>query len=83
MPDIQLDQLRDAGNRCDVFIMQAVTGIDDEADFGPIARSLGNTRQFRRLRSAARVCETAGMQLDDRRRHGLGSIELRRVGVDE
>jgi hypothetical protein len=81
--DIELDDLFDFGNRCDVAIMESMACIDDEADIVAIMGSARDALELLFLLFAPGIRVTARMQFDDGRTGSNCRIELCRLGIDK
>ena len=84
VPDVELDDLGNRGDRLHVLIVQAVPGVHLEPEAGGVARGVAQSLAARAPAAAPRgICVSAGMQLDGRRTDPHGRFELRRIRIHE
>ncbi len=67
MADVQFDDFRDRGDRLDVVVVEAMTGIHRQAQRGRRFRRAAQPLEFARARRPRGLGIGAGMQLDYRR----------------
>ena len=87
MPDIELGDLRQRGDRLGAGVVEAVPGMDFEAEAfrqrSAIAQQLPFGARLRRVHFGERVAPGAGMQLDDGRAQFRRGLNLRGLRADE
>src|SRR4051812_16832814 len=84
MPDVQLGQVRNGADRSDVAVVDSVSGVDLQPQIVRLRCGSAKAGQFPAFRrSRKRVCESAGVQLDDLDPKRRGSRNLLGNRVDK
>jgi hypothetical protein len=80
MPDIQLRELRNGGDRYDIVEGQAVTGMHLDPVLRRQSGGVGNAAQLGGLRLTLQLAIAPGVQFDDRRAQPDRRFDLRGSG---
>ena len=83
MADVELGQLGDGGDGCDIVEGQAVAGVRLDAVLGGERGGIGNALQFRGALLAFDMGVAAGVELDHRRAEPQGGVDLPLARFDE
>ncbi len=82
--DVQLVDAVDGRDRLDIVVVQAMPGVDDQAEGTPEGHALAYPLQFTGLLLGVfGVGVATGMQFDSRRADPGGGLDLPRIGIDE